>query len=644
MSDIAQGDGAPDQPPQILPWIRGTLDDLADVEFEAPIAGSESADSQELSDLFRRAANPGENREVPDTPVGRTFAMLWAVTGMHFRPRQPNDPFGAMLVLANGGRSALPADFRGPPIHVLSQMAERAKHPALRARLADVCWLLDRKRGALAALAADAYVEIVDKVDAGQLKFRFENDPDPLNFEASNLLRRALQIGHAIGQDKPGPAAARQMVAALRGRAVAKRLPIPVHWFAHLDLDFGVSDPVTIGTEVEALIPTLPAGTDPHSILELWRLAARAYHMAKAEDDKNRARSAAAEQLVHMAQQQSSAMLQSQFLAEAIAELHGVPGKKERRRELNHLLIDAQAGIVDEMSAFSIPMDVKDIIEATEKGMRRPSLRDKLFLFAAVTHSPDPSQLVDEAKKAIAEHPLHSLFGASHHDAEGKVIYRSDGANLGEGEDTSAVVRKIAEDEKIRRQYTVAGQIEPARQVVAAAHYLTEDLFAHLLGYSPFVPRDLLMTFCRGFVRFFQGDFVSGLYILTPLLENSLRHVLKASGHDVSTFDDATLTQQDRTISVLFEQMRHELDGIFGKAHTTDVENVFLKKPGPYIRHGLSHGLLHDADPYGADAIYGCWLIFRLCMAPLFPYRTEITLPFEDQREELHQNTADNAP
>ena len=59
-----------------------------------------------------------------------------------------------------------------------------------------------------------------------------------------------------------------------------------------------------------------------------------------------------------------------------------------------------------------------------------------------------------------------------------------------------------------------------------------------------------------------------------------------------------------------------------------------LKKPGPYLRHSLSHGLLHDGDPYGNDAIYACWLIFHLCMLPLFPCRTQLTLPFDDVTED----------
>jgi hypothetical protein len=629
MPDNKQNEERAGNSPQISPWLRATLGDLADFDFEAPVAESGSAESQELGDLYRRAANPGENNEVPDTPAGRVFAMLWAVANMHFRPKQPNDPFGAMLVLADGGRSALPADFRGPPIEVLSQMASRAKHPVLRARLADVCWLLDQKRSTLAATASEAYVEIVEKVDAGQLKFRFDNEPDALTYEAADLLRRGLQIGHAIGRDKPGSLAPRKMVAALRARAFEKRLPHPALWFAHLDLDYGISDPGNVGKEVELLIPTLPPDTDPHSILELWRLAARAYHFAKRDDDKYRARSGAAEQLASMGQQQPSAMLGAQFLAEAIAELHGVPNKKERRRELNHLLVDVQTGIADEMSTFSVPLDVTEIIRNTEQGVRGRSLRDQLFIFAGLARSPEPSDLVDKAKKKIAKYPLSSLFGVSHLDGEGKVVHRSEGADFGDSEDSSAVAREIAADEKHRRQVAVAGWIEPARRAIGGDHYLTDDSLGHLLAHSPFVPRDLLMTFCRGFVRFFQGDFVSALYILAPLLENSLRHVLKSHGHDVSKFDDANLTQQDRTISILFGQMRDELDSIFGKAHTTDIENVFLKKPGPYLRHALSHGLLHDGDPYGPDAIYACWLIFHLCVLPLSPYRKQIHLPFD---------------
>jgi hypothetical protein len=92
---------------QPAPWLRATFADLVDFDFEAPIAESKSANTAELSDLFRIAANPAEDGQTPETPAGRVFSMLWAVTGMEFRPKEPNEPFGAMTIRADGRRSAL---------------------------------------------------------------------------------------------------------------------------------------------------------------------------------------------------------------------------------------------------------------------------------------------------------------------------------------------------------------------------------------------------------------------------------------------------------------------------------------------------------------------------------------------------------
>jgi hypothetical protein len=617
------------EPAETLPpvWLRATLADLADIEFESPVADSKSAESQELGDLFRVAAG-----ETDDTPAARVFRMLSAVAGMLFRPKDRSEPFGAIVVFADGRRSPVAADFQGPAVEVLSAVAQRATHPALRARLSDLCWFLERKRTDLGTAAVAAYVDILRKVDSGALAFRFDGDKGVLKHDARDLLRRALQLGRAVGWDKLEALAARTMTSELRVRAIQNSLAIPAFWFSELDLDFGISDPAAIGKDIEDLTSTLPAETDAHSIVELWRLGARAYHLAKQPDDKHRCQSAAAEQFVSMADRQPVAMMTSSMLANAIAELHGVPGKKDRRKELRHRLVDAQAGIAEEMSGFSIPLNLEDMARQIGQGVKRqPTLRDKLFVFAALEDSPDPAELAETASQSIREHPLASLFGTSHHDSEGKVVHRTEGAGFGDEGDAGAVQHQISQDESIRRQVAAYGKIETARQAIGADHFLSDDVFSRILTHSAFVPNDLVRTYSRGFLRFFQGDFVSGLYILTPLLENSLRHVLKTHGHDVTIFDDATQTQQDRTISSLFEQMRNELEAIFGTAITADLERVFLKKPGPYLRHALSHGLLHDGDPYGPDAVYACWLIFRLCLIPLFPYREELQLPFDNQ-------------
>ncbi len=528
------------------------------------------------------------------------------------------------------GALRFPPIFGGAPAEVIAAAAEGASHPALKARLADLCWVLDRRKGKMAAAAVAAYVDIVRRADRGTLEFPFEKGDGALKHDARDLLRRALQIGRAVGWDKPEAIAAREAAIELRARAIQKKLPVPACWFSELDLDFGISDSALVGKDIEDLIAGLPAEADGHTIVELLRLTARAYHFAKRDEDKYRAQSAAAEQLALMAEQQPMAMMASSLLSDAISELHGIPGKKERRKELRHRLIDVQSRISEEMSPFSIPLDLEEMVRGIEGAMSDLGLRDKLFLFAVLDQSPDPTQLVDSASKSIREHPLASIFGASHHDSEGKVLHRTEGAGFGDGTDGNAIKNQIAQDEDIRRRITASGHIEAARHVIARDHFLSVDIFARILVHSPFVPNDLVRTFSHGFLRFFQGDFVSGLYILTPLLENSLRHVLKTYGHDVTIFDDATQTQEDRTISSLFDQMRGELDAVLGVAITTDIENVFLTKPGPHLRHALSHGLLRDGDPYGHNAIYACWLIFRLCLIPLFAHREQLHLPFDE--------------
>lgn len=640
--DVSATDAAPIEsvpagvpaPAPIAPWLQVTVADLGNRDFEGPIAGSVSVESYQLSEAYRCAAQAaGAGETAPDTPESRLFVMLSAITGMHFKPHEREEPFGPMLAMADGRRSAIPVDFHDGHIDLLADMAMRAANPVLRARLADVAWLLDRRRGKLGRIAITAYLDTIEALEAGTLKFPLSDSAGALDHGARELLCRALHVGRTIGWDKPEAVRARAAVVRLRERAMMLRSGVAVLWFTELDLDFGVSDPAVVGAGIEEVLAA-PVDVNVHIRSSLWRVAARGYHLTKRDADKYRCQTEAAEAMVAEAERlfsgdgvkQASAMLASHMMSNAIAQLHGVPAAKERRTALRHRLVDMQARIPDEMSVYSHQWDINDIAAKVKDAMGDGALFDQLFLLAGISTSPDPAALVAEAEQSIREHPLSTLFPAVHFDREGKAVHRSAPGGFGEGND-SAVRRRIAEGEAIRRNLIATAQIEVARQVIMARHFLPEEMLASLLQHSPFVPPELIATFSRAFLRFFQGDFASAIYILAPLLENSLRHVLKTYGHDVTTFDDATQTQQNLTISQLFGQMREALDAVFTKPITTDIENVFLSRPGPHLRHDIAHGLAHDRTPYGPDAVYGCWLIFRLCLLPLFPYRDQLRAP-----------------
>lgn len=614
--------GVPEPPP----WLHASPEDLVGLDFEAPITGSIAADSKELAELYRSASSTitgvGDNN---DDPAKRIWDMLHGLTSMHFKPEDYNEPFGPMLILANGTRTAIPADFRGH-IGMIDTMAGVATNVVLKARLSDLAWLLDRKRSSLGAQAITAYVELIRLVESGVLKFGYASKDARFHHGTRLYLVRALKIGRTIGWKKAEAEAAKQSLVAFRNRAVAERDPIAVHWFCNVDLEFRVSESVSVARDLEQVLSNLPAEAEHRVIIDLWRLAALAYQISKRSDDVYRCQEKIADSMIAQADAASSAMLAAHFLGNAISSLHGIPTAKDRRLSLRHRLVDIQAEIIDEMTTFSQDIDLADITKKVQDKIIPLTLIDSLFVFAILASSPDPKKLEADALEAIRKYPLSSLFGAAHLDDEGKVIHRTSGSSDLSGADVSVVHRQIAQSEQLRRHIAVSGHIEPARNIITTHHYVAEDIFVSILRCSPFVPRDVLQTFARGFTHFFQGDFTSAVYILTPLLENSIRHVLKGRGHDVTIFNNATQTQQDRTISSIFEQMRPEIDAIFTRSITEDIDHVFLSKPGPYLRHGVAHGLLHDGDPYGTDAIYGCWLIFRLCVFPLIPHREELGL------------------
>ncbi|MGO7170135.1 hypothetical protein AB9F47_24130 [Rhizobium leguminosarum] len=595
-----------------------TAEMLDGVDVQRAIDGAAGADCREYQDLFSKAAEvAGEDGNESNAVV---YAALSALCGFHFRPNDVNDPYGPMVQM-EGRRSAIPEDFRATA-DVVAMMAETATDTTLKARLCDVAWLLNRRRVDLGLAAISAYCQTVRHVATGAKKFRFERSNSPYSAQARDLLKRALSLAtmRSVGLGRPEEVDARQLVDELFRDALTGTNVRDVQRIAKLALQYDVVPALDIGVSTEDWLQKNDVAHD-HDRLDLLQLSASAYHQGGSMPDHYRCRLEAVDTQVRMAQRAegNSAMMAAGLLADAIAELHGIPDVKERRRELRHRLVDVQTNLAEEMGSFSQEIDLKEIIAEREASFEGLPLRDMLFGFADMSHSPSPEELRAEAIRSIEDNPLSSIFSASFHDRDGKVSYRSPGVDLMSAPTDESLRPSIAQSERIRRQIYAAGDIQTARRLINERYFVTDETFSALLKYSGFVPEGLVRTYSRGFRRFFQGDPVSGLYILTPLLEASIRHVLKGRGHDVSTFDNATKTQQDLTISAMFDQMKPELTEVFGSATVADIENVFLSQPGPTIRHEVAHGLMSDGGPFGPDSAYACWLIFRLCMIPLFP-------------------------
>jgi hypothetical protein len=79
---------------------------------------------------------------------------------MMLNPNSYNDPFKPFMIM-NDRRSSLPIDFQQSDVVLFSEFVEDVDDPWLRARLADLVWLLVKPRSPKhALLAIDSYRQI----------------------------------------------------------------------------------------------------------------------------------------------------------------------------------------------------------------------------------------------------------------------------------------------------------------------------------------------------------------------------------------------------------------------------------------------------------------------------------------------------
>lgn len=598
-------------------WKRASEQDFLSTDVNAPLEGDTSAGCDTISRKYLAAANHAEKLQQSSEEL--TFAMLGSIASFQFKPRQRDEPFGPVARFGDR-RTAQPSDFVGPAVAMLASQIERIKSPAMRTRLADVVWLLDRKQAVAGQIALKGYLEIVTAVRDGTLSFSSDGI---YSYEVAEHLRRAVQIAKAVGWESDASIAVRDLVADLRQKAAEESSHPSFRCLATLDLDYGISAPEAVAAEADQLAKS---SDDLHSRHVLLHVAARGYRMGGGQPEADKRLLEAGECLVSIASASGSAMAETSWLEKAIAELHRVPNTRERRRQLKHQLVDAQSRIMDELTRFSHREDISAIVESARKVVSDKPLMEALRIFACLSMAPSCEKLEADAHAQISETPLSAIFASTTYDETGKPVHRDAGMDGGSAD--GALRRQIVLAERMRRSLVAQGQIEPARLAILEQHYVTEEALGLICGNSPFVPGDREVLFVSGLLHFLRGDMISALHTLVPQLENSLRYVLRMHGHDVTKLNE-DMTQQDLSLSALLDRFRSELDEVFGAAMVMDIDNVFNYSGGPNLRNRVAHGLVPDGLPFGDDSVYACWLIFQLSCIPLLQDWNELAAIYD---------------
>lgn len=581
-----------------------TAVDLAACAFEDPIASLRAPDAANLATAYRQAAAGSAD------PCARVYDFLAAICGIHLDPEARGTVWGPMMTFSDQ-RTLIPSDIKGAQSDVLEGVVATIRHPVLRARLADVVWSNDLRKGAVGKAAIDAYCDCIEGLLSGSLTNPYKAAGLDL-MTAQRLTQRALQIASAVGKKGALPDRLKDALRALYAAALKDGEHVAFSRVAKLGFDYRLLEEKQVAGDAEQI-----ASVKPESYADAIRmvldLAGHLYERVGDTASHQRCAIAAVRQLLRMRDECHQAGAKAGWVMDALLRLRHIRGQEaeDLEAQLEDELRRLQRASMREMGSFEINIDQPEAREKILEMFAAFDLPTGLKSFALLDASPKTEELkaavLEEAKAA----PLVAMISGKHVDEEGKTIVVTEGAGDGQPPE-DWFVRAIGQKESLRRAMLVANGIEPVRRMFAAAIALEERHFVPIAWQSHFIPEIKAPIYAAGFAKFFQGDFMSAAHLLIPQLEPSLRHILKARGGDpTKRRDDAT--EEDRSIDGIISNHRENLEAILGQPLVDEINRLFNIKPGPALRHELAHGQLTPGECFGPDVIYACWLLYRIC-------------------------------
>ncbi len=560
---------------------------------------------QQLSSRARKATEEGNLEE------GKVLWLLADACSMMLKPNSLNEPFAPFMVM-DGKRSALPEDFKNEDIEFFSQIIPLIDEPKLCARISDIAWLLLKPKNPQHALSAiDNYRSI-------------EISTESWIRDGRECWDRAIQLCLML---RAGAGERLKEIESKIVEALKRSSPEDgylANWLADLlsKHHLGVKDDKVIAEKLEALATYFEDSGDLHRARDYFDAASEWYK--KSEDLPQsivmivrNAECWVKEAIARQASDNPSNMVAASFyesaihkyrtITRALRDQHNV---EERIAELRGLMNEAGENSLNEMGQItSGPIDISELIENSVRAVKGKELSEALLQFANVYRGAQADKIRRFSEEMIRNHPLQSLFAATHMSSDGRVVAKKPAADLG-GENQKLVVwPEMVKHYAMELSLVVQGYIWPALEVIRQEHRLKEADFYSVVKRSPIVPPDRIRLMAKALFQGFDGDFISALHLLIPQIENLVRYHLKQHGEKTTNIDINGI-ENENGLSTLMDNPK--IEDVFGKDLSFELKAIFCDPFGPNLRNELAHGLIGYEESQNIYSIYAWWLAFRL--------------------------------
>lgn len=570
-----------------------------------------SVDHLQLSiDLSRLKAQAESEFGREDTRT-RVLEVLAKAPSPLLVPENWNEPYAPAFQIGDG-RSVVPSDLEDADLQLLARLVPLIDQPALRARVADIAWTYGN-RGEHGLLAA-----AIDSYRAHPL------DRSTWHHLGRDSWRRALELSLRCG--KPGRSAVEAIAADL---VEALRV--------------GDAGAGFMLTEVAALLALIRPAARMHAreVADRFMVVAaeaagihrlqRAYERAAADWFIRAGEAQLAHASMHRValvyieesgkrrSEGRGALTVGIFLEKAVATLRGIPrtyraahGLDALLAQLREQLADAREMILEQMVRIqSDPIDIARYVYQAQRAVTGRSRFEALAALAGLLPISDPKTVMADSRSEL-QGSLSRLFSSSTFSADARKVATHNGSGTGAITDDE-VFAHVIRSFTWRIGLLTEAVIHPAVELLLLEHRFDLAFLAEICNDSPLVPPERGYLWARGLWHGLSEDFPSAIALLVPQVEQLLRHHFKT--HGVFTlFVDDNGVESEKSLTALLEMP--DAERLLGAGLTLELRALLCEQLGPNLRNELAHGLLTDAQAWGAAAVYAWWLCLRLVLLP----------------------------
>ena len=560
---------------------------------------------------------------------GKVLYVLADACSMRLSPASTNEPFKPFLRSQNGWPT--PDDLSETDIALFAEIVGTIDDPWLKARLADLVWLI-RRDFQFALMAIDSYRNI------------------PLDTETwlrygEKCWQRAIGLALMLGAGAGDRLAEMEASILEVFGSATKQDGFLGFWLADLleSNALGSNHATTIATKLETLAREFEHDGELHRAREYFRVAADWFKIS-GDNTKSYAMTVevaegwAKEAVARLSSDDPSHLVAAVFYENAIQTYRTIPHSgratyqvDERIAELRAHLNESGEKSLDEMKVISASSGgISQIVEKARKAVRGKEPVEALEAFVNLY----PGASVKELRKNAGEDWLASLFPSKTMGSGGRTVAKNF------GDDDKSILSRMIRDYGISVALVVQGDILPAQEILLLEHRLREADFIALAWQSPIVPMGRKFLFGKALYAGYDRDFITALHLLVPQIEHLVRFHLKQAGVKTTTLDSNGI-ETENGLSWLMELP--ETEHIFGEDLSFEIKALFCDLSGPNLRNSLAHGLLDDQECQSAYAIYAWWLGLKLVVNTFWNAARQ-TDQKSDQGEETSARSANGKP